>query len=360
MVSNAKTEVTSATGRLRVVMATPFDRRLCERIVELEPRIDLIWEPSLMPARRYPTDYRGDPAFTRTPEQQQLFDSLLDSAEVLFGIPDLDPAALRRTVGANPRLRWVQTMAAGGGAQVKAAGLSPDSLGRVVFTTSAGVHGRPLAEFALFGLLAGAKMLPRLLSQQQRHEWSGHWPMRQLSEQTILVLGLGGIGRELVRVLTALGCTVIATSRHETAVDGVAEVVHPDQLLDVLGRVDGLVVALPGTDATKGLVGEAALSALKPGATVVNVGRGTVIDEPALIAALTSGQIGYAALDVFASEPLDPLNPLWSMPNVLISPHTAALTAAEPQLIAELFARNAGNLLDGRPLLNIVNTVEFY
>jgi len=353
-------EIGAGDGRLRVVMATPLDRSLCERIVELEPRIDLIWEPSLMPARRYPTDYRGDPAFTRTPDQQRQLDSLLDSAEALFGIPGVDPVALRRTVEANPRLRWVQTMAAGGGAQVKAAGLSRASLDRVVFTTSAGVHGPHLAEFALFGLLAGAKMLPRLLSQQRDREWSGHWSMRQLGEQTILVLGLGGVGRAVVDVLAGLGCTVIAMSRHETAVDGVAELVRPDQLQAVLDRVDGLVVALPGTDATNGLVGEAILSAMKPGATVVNVGRGTVIDEPALIAALTSGQIGYAALDVFAKEPLDPLSPLWGMPNVLISPHTAALSSAEPRLIAELFARNAGNLLDGRPLSNIVNTVEFY
>ncbi len=341
-------------------MATPLTRSLCERIVELEPRIDLIWEPSLMPPQRYPTDYRGDPAFSRTPEQQQRFESMLDSAEALFGIPNLDPAELRRTVGANPRLRWVHTMAAGGGAQIKAAGLSHESLARVVFTTSAGVHGRPLAEFALFGLLAGAKKLPRLLAQQHDREWSGHWPMRQLGEQTILVLGLGGVGREVVRILSTLGCTVIATSRHESSVDGVAELVHPNRLEEVLGRVDGLVVALPGTDATDGLVGEAVIAALKPGVTVVNVGRGTVIDEPALIAALASGRIGYAALDVFASEPLSPENALWGMPNVLISPHTAALRESEPQLIAELFARNAGKLLDGRPLLNIVNTVEFY
>lgn len=360
MLTNTNDDLARARDRLRVVMATPLDRSLCELIVELEPRIDLVWEPSLMPVRRYPTDYRGDPAFTRTPQQQHQFDAMLDSAEVLFGIPDVDPVALRRTVQANPRLRWVQTMAAGGGGQVRAAGLTPDNLAQVVFTTSAGVHGRPLAEFALFGLLAGAKMLPRLLSQQRDHEWTGHWPMRQLSDQTVLVLGLGGIGREVVRLLTAFGCTVIATSRRETAADGVAEVVHPDHLEDVLPRVDGLVVTLPGTDATNRLVGEPLFSGIKPGATLVNVGRGTVVDEPALISALGSGQIGYAALDVFASEPLNPSSPLWEMPNVLISPHTAALTAAEPRLIAELFARNAGNLLDGRPLVNIVNTVEFY
>lgn len=341
-------------------MATPLGRDLCERLVKLEPRIDLVWEPSLMPPMRYPTDYRGDPAFKRTSAQQERFDSMIDSAEALFGIPDISPTALSRTVGANSRLRWVQTMAAGGGGQVKAAALSPDDLHRVVFTTSAGVHGGPLAEFVVFGLLAAAKTLPRLLAQQRAHEWTTRWEMRQLSAQTIVVLGLGGIGKEVVRLLTALGCHVIATSRRETEIAGVAEVVHPDNLSQVLQRADGLVVTLPGTDATVGLVGEDFFSAIKPGATLVNVGRGAVVDEPAFIAALNSGHIGFAALDVFASEPLNEASPLWDMPNVLISPHTAALSSHEEGLIVELFARNAGNLLDGRPLVNVVDTVEFY
>lgn len=341
-------------------MTTPLNKELCERIVALEPRIDLVWEPSLMPTMRFPTDYRGDPDFSRTLQQQERYEAMVDSADALYGLPDLNPAALQRTIEANPRLRWVHTMAAGGGGQVKAAGLGAADLQRVAFTTSAGVHGRPLAEFALFGLLAGAKMLPRLLIQQRDHEWPPRREMRHLGEQTILVLGTGGIGRQVIRLLGAFGCTVLATSRREVTVEGVDEVVHPDNLSDVLARVDGLVVTLPGTDATTGLVGEAVFSAIKPGATLVNVGRGAVVDEPALITALTSGQIGYAALDVFAHEPLHPASQLWDMPNVLISPHTAALTAAEPWLIAGLFAKNAGNLLDGRPLLNIVNTVEFY
>lgn len=341
-------------------MATPLNRELCETITEREPRIDLVWEPSLMPTMRFPTDYRGDPAFTRTADQQAQYEAMIDSADVLFGIPDLDPTALARTVRANRRLRWVQTMAAGGGAQVKSARLDAADLQRVTFTTSAGVHGRPLAEFALLGLLAGAKSLPRLLAQQREHRWSERWQMGQLSNQTILVLGLGGIGREVARVLTALGCHIIATSRTETSVPGIAEVVHPDNLDGVLRRVDGLVVTLPGTDATAGLVGESMLAAIKPGATLVNVGRGSVVDEPALISALQSGQIAYAALDVFAQEPLQSTSPLWDMPNVLISPHTAALSDAEERLIVDLFVTNAGNLLDGRALINKVNTIEFY
>ena len=349
-----------SASRLRVVMATPLDQQLCDHIVALEPRIDLVWEPSLLPTRRFATDYRGDPAFARTPAEQQQYEALIDSADVLYGIPDLNPAALQRTVLANPRLRWVQTMAAGGGGQVKEAGLSLADLNRVMFTTSAGVHGRPLAEFALFGLLAGAKMLPELLAQQRDHLWPERLQMRHLADQTILVLGTGGIGREVICLLGAFGCHVIATSRHATTVAGADEVVHPDNLAAALGRVDGIVVTLPGTDATAGLIGEGVFSALKPGATLVNVGRGTVVDEPALITALQNGQLGYAALDVVAHEPLAAQSALWDLPNVLISPHSAALAANEPRLIAELFAANATNLLDGHPLFNRVDTVEFY
>jgi phosphoglycerate dehydrogenase-like enzyme len=143
-------------------------------------------------------------------------------------------------------------------------------------------------------------------------------------------------------------------------VDGVAELVHPDELAAVVGRVDGIVVTLPGTAATEKLVSADVLAAVRPGVTVVNVGRGTVIDEDALVGGLRDGRIGFAALDVFAAEPLDRASPLWDLPNVLISPHTATLTAAEDRRIAELFAENAGRLLDGRALRNVVNTVEFY
>ena len=135
---------------------------------------------------------------------------------------------------------------------------------------------------------------------------------------------------------------------------------HPDRLVDVVGDVDGIVVSLPGTAATEGLVGAEVFKAVKPGVTVVSIGRGTVIDEEAMIAALADGRIGFAALDVFAAEPLSPQSPLWSDPNVLISPHTAALNSAEDRLIAQLFARNATRFLDGEELINRVDTVEFY
>lgn len=346
--------------RLRVVVATPLGEDLCQMIEQREPRLELIRDQALLPPQRWAADFEGDPAYRRTPERQRQFEALLDSADAIYGIPDVSPAALTRTVRANQRLRWVQVMASGGGAQVKAAGLTRAELNRVTFTTSAGVHARPLAEFALLGLLAGAKNLPRLAADQRAKQWPGRWPMRQLSGQTVLVVGLGHIGREIARVVSALGAQVIGVNREGRPEPGIERIVAPEQLAEVAAVSDALVVSLPGTDATHGLVGEKILAALRPGATLVSVGRGTAIDEEALIAALRSGQVGFAALDVFASEPLPADSPLWTSPNVLVSPHTAANSAEEERLIAELFVDNASRLLAGGPMYNVVDTEEFY
>jgi phosphoglycerate dehydrogenase-like enzyme len=343
-----------------VVASTPIAEELIDQIVRTEPRIDFIRDQTLLPPQRFSGDHSGDPEFVRTSEQQRAFQELVDSADALYGVPDEKPAELHRTVAANPGLRWVHTMPAGGGAQVKAADLGEAALARVAFSTSAGVHAEPLAEYAVFGLLAGAKTLPRLLEQQRNTEWTGRWEMGLISQQRVLLVGLGSIGRATAVKLKALGASVIGTSRHDDAVDGVDDIVHPDQLLDVVGDVDGIVVSLPGTEATEGLVSAEVFKAVKPGVTVVSVGRGTVIDEEAMIEALDDGRIGFAALDVFAAEPLSPQSPLWRDPKVLISPHTAALNSAEDSLIAQLFARNATRFLDGEELINRVDTVEFY
>lgn len=352
--------MTSANARLRVVASTPISEELIEQIVRAEPRIDFIRDQTLLAPQRFPGDHSGDPEFRRTAEQQAAFESLVDSAEVLYGVPDEKPAALHRTVQANQGLRWVHTMPAGGGAQVKAAKLGDADLARVAFSTSAGVHSEPLAEYAVFGLMAGAKTLPRLLQQQRDIEWTGRWAMGLISQQRILLVGLGSIGRATATKLKALGATVIGTSRSNKPVADVDELVHPDELVDVVGEVDGIVVSLPGTAATEGLVSAQVLAKVKPGVAVVSVGRGTVIDEAAMTEALADGRIGFAALDVFVAEPLSPDSPLWTDPKVLVSPHTAALNSAEDRLIAQLFARNATRFLDGEELINRVDTVEFY
>jgi phosphoglycerate dehydrogenase-like enzyme len=352
--------VINRSERLRVVVATPRSEEHCELIERLEPRIELIRDQSLYPPMRHPADLSGDPSFRRTPDQQRAFEEMLDSAEVLYGIPDVDSAALKRTADANAGLRWVHTMAAGGGSQVKAAGLSDEQLRRIVFTTSAGVHGGPLAEFAVFGVMAGAKDLPRLLAQQQDRNWSGRWAMRQVSEMTVLVVGLGGIGREVARRLSGLGATIIGTSRHGRPVEHVDQQIRVEEISSTAPQVDAIVLTLPGTAATDKIIGADVFDAVKPGTILVNVGRGTVVDEDALVPALRDGRIGFAALDVFATEPLSEDSPLWDEPNVLISPHTAALNAAEDRLIAELFATNATRFLDGQELTNRMDPVDFY
>ena len=346
--------------RPRVVIAVDLPERLCARIEQAEPRVEVVRDHELYRPRRFPADWEGDPAHQRTGEQQRRYEQMVDSADALFSLPDVDPAQLARTAAANPRLRWVMTMAAGGGSQLRAADLDADQLERIAVTTSAGAHGGPLAEFALLGVLAGAKTLPRLQEHQRAHEWAPRWEMRQLDTMRVLVVGLGGIGRTCAALFHAVGATVLGTTRSGAPVDGVDELVPIEDLAAAAADVDAIVVTLPGTDTTTGLVGEEVLGAVRPGTILVNVGRGTVVDETALQGALEDGRIGFAALDVVAREPLTPSSPLWDHPNVLISPHTAALDSREEERIVAQFVENLRRFLDGEELENLVDTVEFY
>ncbi len=345
----------SENRALRVVIATPLPADLVELIARDE-RLDVVWEPDLLSDPDI--DWMSGPK-QRTPEDQARYESLLDSADVLFGVPDQSGRALARTVAANAGLRWVHTIPAGGGQQVRAARLSDDDLERVLFTTSAGVHATPLAEFAVFGVLAGVKRLPWLLGMQRVKQWGPREPLGALGESTVLVVGLGAIGRLTATMLTALGCRVVGVHRREVEAD-VERIVPVSEFAAAASAADAIVLALPGTDETRGLLSAEVLAAVKPGATVVNVGRGTTVDEPALIDALQDGRVGLAVLDVTQVEPLPAESPLWELPNVVLAPHTAAISPHEPRLIAELFAENARRFLDGETLLNVVNTREFY
>lgn len=348
------------SARLKIAIVTPLTPELCDLLTTIEPRIDLRVNHALLPPMRWIGDHEGDPAFGRSSGQQRAFEQLTDSAQALYGIPDSSPSQLARTVRGNSDLRWVHTMAAGGGGQIKAAGLTAGELTRIDWSTSAGPHAGPLAEFAVFGVLAGAKTLPRLQRQQAERAWSDRWVMRHLHEMTILVLGLGSIGRGIADRFAALGARVIAMNSSPREHASVDRVYPPDRLLEAAAQADAIVSSLPGTDTTHHLLGAQVLNAARAGVIVVNVGRGTVVDEQALLEALATGQVGYAALDVFETEPLPAASPLWGKENVLIAPHTAALSDDEDRLIAELFAENASRLLDGRDLLNRVNLEQFY
>lgn len=341
---------------MRVVVAVSVSEENIGIVREREPRLEIVHEPDLFPA----AGANWMVSYSRTDEQQQRLDELLASADALYGVPDQSGAKLGEVVAANRTLRWVHTIPAGGGQQIKAANLSREDLDRMVFTTSAGVHAQPLAEFALFGVMAGAKGLPRLASDHRAGVWGERFSMGQLSAMTVAVVGLGSIGKAVAEKLSLLGCTVIGVHRRDVDAPGVSRIYPVEEFATAASLADAVVLALPGTTETERMLNADVLAAIKPGATVVNVGRGTTVDEAALIAALEDGRVSFAALDVTYVEPLPAESPLWTLDNVLLSPHTAAITDHEPRLIAELFAENARRLLDGEPLKNVVNTVEFY
>lgn len=198
------------------------------------------------------------------------------------------------------------------------------------------------------------------MKDQRGHVWGARRPVPLVANQKVAVVGLGGIGRAVARKLSALGADVVGVHRREIEAEGVSGIVPPDRLGSLLPDVDAVVMCLPGTELTRHMLSRALLERVKKGITVVNVGRGSTVDEEALIEALKDGRVGFAALDVFEQEPLPPESPLWELPNVLVSPHNAGTYQEEERKIAELFAENARRLLDGEPLLNVVDTVEFY
>jgi phosphoglycerate dehydrogenase-like enzyme len=308
----------------------------------------------------YINDHRGPLDFRRPAAAQARWRTMLESAEILFGIPGDTPEGLADAVRTLPRLQWVQATSAGAGEQVHAAGLSAAELERVVITSASGVHALPLAEFALFGLLAFAKNLPRLLDDQRHRRWE-HYPTGELAGRTLLVVGLGRIGAEVARRARAFGMEVVGVNRSgRSDCAEVPTVYGTDALPDLVGTADALVLSLPLTHATRGLVDAALIARIKPGATLVNVGRGGVVDEAALIEALRSGGLAGAALDVVTTEPLDPDSPLWDMPNVLLSPHTAGLSERENERIVALFCENLRRWQAGEPLLRRVDPKQFY
>jgi phosphoglycerate dehydrogenase-like enzyme len=347
---------------VQVLIASPLEAELAARIQAADPRAEVLFQPELLPPARYPADHRGDPAFRRDAEGEARWRALLDRAEVLFGVPGDSADDLAEVVAGLPGLRWVHATSAGAGEQVRRAGLPAEALERVAITTSSGVHAVPLAEFAIFGLLAVAKDLPRLIEDQRARAWPEiRQPFRELSGQTLFLVGLGEIGREVARLGKALGMRTVGFRRTEgPPPEWVDEVHGPERLAELAGRADAMVVSLPLTDQTAGLIDRATIERLPPGCIFVNIGRGAVVDEPALVDALRDRRIAGAVLDVFATEPLPADSSLWTLPNVLVTPHAAALSARENERITELFVDNLRRYLDGRPLRNLVEPGVFY
>ncbi|WP_432244706.1 D-2-hydroxyacid dehydrogenase [Arthrobacter sp. G.S.26] len=351
----------SMTTSPTVAIAVPLEAELVESIRAAHPSVTVLYQPDLLPPERFPADHAGDPDFRRTPEQEERYWAMINQAQVLYGLPNESPAGLAQVARQNPHLQWVQAMAAGAGGAVKASGLDLESLQKFKVTTSAGVHALPLAEFAALGILNGFKRSAELAVDQSNRIWPElRTPTRLVSGSRLVITGLGEIGLETARVARALGMKVSGTKRTVEPLEGIDEVAGNDGLAGLLATADAVVNTLPGTPYTERLFSREIFAAMKPGTVFINVGRGTVVDEDALLEALDSGQVSYACLDVFAVEPLPQESPLWDHPRVMVSPHTSALSAAENRLIAERFSANLGIFLAGGELPHLVDPVHFY
>ena len=344
---------------MEVVIATPMRPEDAERIAA-EAEVELTYLPELLPTARWSGDTVGEGGVAIDDPR---WADALERAEVVFGIPGSSGEGLVDLVRRAPRLEWVQARNAGAGEQLGAAlRLAGDELDGITVTTSSGVHAGPLAEFAIFGMLAFAKELPLLQRDQRARHWpSGQHPVGELRGRTLLLVGVGAIGTETARLASAFGMHVLAVKRELSAGIPHVDELHPvSDLRALVGRADAIVITLPATDATRGLLDADTLAAVKPGAVLVNVGRGAVVDEAALAERLQDGTLAGAALDVFAEEPLPEDSPLWGLDNVIVSPHAIALVDAEEPRIVELFIDNLRRRRAGKQLRNALDPEVLY
>lgn len=299
-----------------------------------------------------------------------LSDESLDDVEVLLRGP-LSPDAFDRILARAPRLAWVHSASAG----VERV-LTPSSRERgIVITNARGVFSRPIAEYVMMMILSVSRRLPQLLELQRERTWQ---PLEgaELRDITIGIVGLGSLGRAIGALASAFGCRVVATRRRfEVGVEQVgddhdptAEVHHlmvdqilsPDRLPELLAESDFVVLAAPLTPETESMINAETLAQFKPGAWLINVARGRLVDERALLRALREGQLGGAVLDTFREEPLPPSSPFYDLPNVIVTPHTSWSSGRVLDRSVGLFCENVRRYASGRPLLNVVDPVAGY
>jgi phosphoglycerate dehydrogenase-like enzyme len=254
-------------------------------------------------------------------------------------------------------VRWMHSSAVGVGGL-----LPPPVVGSpVVVTNSRGVHSDAIAEHAIALVLALRRHLHTASARQAARVWAQaelyRAVMPLLSHTRLLVVGLGSIGARVAALAAGLGMRVAGVRRRvsEPAPQGVSEVFGPDRLVEALADADAVVLAVPRTDETRALFGRAEFLAMKRSALLVNVARGRLIDDTALLEALETGEIAGAGLDAFSQEPLPPDHPLWNAPNTLITPHTASFSGDYWAPVVDLFLENLARFKRGDPLLNVVD-----
>ncbi|MDE0416866.1 MAG: D-2-hydroxyacid dehydrogenase [bacterium] len=239
--------------------------------------------------------------------------------------------------------------------------LVPWDPAQVVVCNSAGVQDEAMAQFAIARLIAMTCHFFRYHDQQKQRIWKGHDALRSTGG-TLTVVGLGRIGKACARIAGALGMTVHGVKARVEAVPGVSRVVRPEDINDVLCLSDYVIIVTPLTEATRGLIGEKAIAAMKPGVMIHNMSRGGVVDEAALVDALESGHVRAASLDVFETEPLPATSILWEMENVHITPHNGIMMTWEDYIhdAIEVFLANLDRYINGIALKNVVDPSRGY
>jgi phosphoglycerate dehydrogenase-like enzyme len=281
----------------------------------------------------------------------QVTQSELDRMTAAFFSPDCWPERTKPFLGAclrAPNLKWLHTMSAGTDAAVFAR-LAANG---VTVTNSAGAAAPAIAQSVLLSLLALSRDLPESLRAQAARRWHPR-PSVDLPGLRLGIVGLGQIGREVARLATAFGIDVIGLRRSVTGSEP-CQTWSVDRLGELLRWADAIAVTAPLTPATRGLFGTEAFATMRRGAWFINVGRGEIVDEPALVSALAGGHLGGAALDVFATEPLPADSPLWGLPNAIITPHSSGSTAGTDHRVVDVFVDNFRRHTAGLPLFNVV------
>ncbi len=277
-------------------------------------------------------------------------------AEVYLNGFYLKTSTLDKVLTAAPALRWQQSPSAGVNHILTPAFLQKD----IILTNAAGVHAIPISEFVLAFMLYHAKNLRKLQTLQDEHTWVRGVFLEELADATLLILGTGNIGQAIASRAKAFGVTVWGSRRHPEPLPNFDKVVGADEWRSLLPTADYVVIATPLTIETKGLIDEAALRSMRQSAYLINIARGAIVDEVALLTALREGWIAGAGLDTVATEPLPQESPLWSLPNAFITPHCSALSPPLRERIAQLFIDNLKRYQTGQPLRNVVDKQAGY
>ena len=354
--------------KLRILITFALEDAFVETIRNVDPaRIEI---EILAPEQRQLLRGKYPSESERAAVAQGLHDAF-DRAEVVFGFWGtelhyalIDAGAMGGEVPmktlreAAPRLKWIQLTSAGADRLLNSGFVEQG----ITVTTVSGLHAAPIGEFILGAMLQWAKGAPRTARAQLRHEWVRFAPT-ELHGKTVGIVGLGHIGAEAGRLAKSFGCRVIATKRSATEPHRglYADAILPtSELPRLLAESDYAVICVPLTNETRGLIGERELRMMKPAAFLINIARGPVIVEGALIRALREGWIAGAALDVFDQEPLPADSPLWDLENVILTPHVSGGTEIYNQRATEIFAANLRRYLDGAPLENVVDPDRGY